>query len=151
MSANHESAIQRFALFPDDDAAAGLMGSQYQHLGYLYVLRGIRGEDGYIGNVVARQRLDAFVDCGGTVTVAAEADVAEVGLHKSGLQVRHADSRVGNVDAQTVGECFHGSLGGTVDIAAGVGCIASHAAVPMVAFPQNSPPIICSRARAHPG
>ena len=52
-------------LFPDDDAAAGLMGGQDQHLGNLYVLRGIGGKDGNIGNIISRQGLDAFIDRGG--------------------------------------------------------------------------------------
>ena len=37
------------------------MGSQYQHFGNLYVLRGIGSKDSHIGNVIASQWLDAFV------------------------------------------------------------------------------------------
>ena len=66
--------------FSDDNTAVGLMGGQYQYLGSLYVLRGIGGKDGDVGNIISRQGLDAFIDRGGPVVVAVETDVAEVGL-----------------------------------------------------------------------
>ena len=84
------------------------MCCQYQHLGYLYVLRGVGGIDGNIGNVVARQGLDAFIDRSGSFVVSVETNVAEVGLYESRLQVRHADGGIGYIDAQAVGKCFHG-------------------------------------------
>jgi hypothetical protein len=37
-----------------------------------------------------------------------ETDVAEVGLHKAGLEIGHADGRVSHIDAQAVGECLDG-------------------------------------------
>ena len=91
--------------FFDDNTAVGLMGGQYEHFGNLHVLWGVGGKDGNVGNIVARHGLDAFIDRGGPVVVSVETDVAEVGLHKSGLQVRHTDSSIGDIDAQTIGEC----------------------------------------------
>ena len=69
------------------------MGGQDEHLGYLDVSGSIGGIDGNIGNVVASQRGDALIDIGGTSGVSMKANVAEVGLYKSGLQVGDADSR----------------------------------------------------------
>ena len=102
------------------------MCGQYQHLGYLDVRWRVGSEDSHVGDVIARQWLDAFVDVGSTVGIAVEADVAEVSLHQSRLQVGHADGSICHVNAQTVGECLYSGLCGTVDIAAGIGCIASH-------------------------
>ena len=57
------------------------MGGQDEHLGYLNMLRSISCIDGNVGDVIASQRFDAFIDCGGTVAVSVEADIAEVSLH----------------------------------------------------------------------
>ena len=70
-----------------------------KHLGYLDVGRGIGSIDGNIGNVVARERLDALIDIGGPVVVTVETGVAEVRLDKSRLQVRHADGGMGHINA----------------------------------------------------
>ena len=67
--------------FTMDNAAAGLMSGQHQHLGYLHVLRSTGGIEGHIANVVAREGLDASLDGVGALVVAVEAHVAEVGLH----------------------------------------------------------------------
>ena len=86
----------------------------------------IGGIDGDIGDVVARQRLDALIDIGGAVIVTMEADVAEVGLDEAGLQVSDADGRIGHVDAESVGQCLHGSLSGAIHVATGVGGITGY-------------------------
>ena len=54
----------------DDDAAAGLVGSQYQHLGNLHMLRGIGSIDGHVGNIVGCQGLDALIELGGALGMA---------------------------------------------------------------------------------
>ena len=75
------------------------MSGQNEHFGNLDMGRGIGSKDGNIGNVITCQRLDAFIDIGSTVVVTMEADIAEVGLDKAGLQVCDADSRIGHIDA----------------------------------------------------
>ena len=57
-----------------------------------------------------------------------EADIAEICLHESRLEVGDAHSRLSHIDAQAVGDSFHGSLGGAVHIAAGISRVARHAA-----------------------
>ena len=104
------------------------MGGEDQHLGYLHVLGGVGGIDGHVGDIVARQGLDAFVDVGGALGVAVEAGVAEVGLHQSWFKVGNADSCVCDIKAQTVGDGLHSSLGSAVDIAVGVGSVAGYRA-----------------------
>ena len=76
----------------NNHAAAGLMGGQYQHLGNLHMGWGIGSIDGNVGDVVARQRLDTFIDIGGTLVVTMKAGVAEVGLDKSWFQVGDAEA-----------------------------------------------------------
>ena len=78
------------------------MGGKDQHFCNLYVLRGIGGKDGNVGNVITSKGFDAFIDIGCTIVVATETNVAEVGLHKSGFQIRYADSSVGYVNTQTI-------------------------------------------------
>ena len=78
------------------------MGGQNQHLGYLDMSGCVGGIDGHVCDVIASQRLDAFIDIGGTVVVAMKADVAEIRLYEAGLQVGDADSSVGHVNAQAV-------------------------------------------------
>ena len=104
------------------------MSSQYQYLRNLYVLRGVGGKDGYVSNIVACQGFDAFIDGGGTVVVSVETDVAEVGLYKSWLQIRHANGGISDIYTQTIGKCFHSGFCGTIDVAAGIGSIASYRA-----------------------
>ena len=59
---------------PMDNAAAGLMRGQHEHLGYLHVRRGLRGIQGHIGNIIARERLDALVYALGTCLIAVESN-----------------------------------------------------------------------------
>ena len=84
------------------------MGGQDEHFGYLDVGRGIGSIYGDIGNIVTCQWLDAFIDISGTVAITMETDVTEVGLDKSGFQVRNTDGGMCNINAQTVGQCLHG-------------------------------------------
>ena len=78
------------------------MSGKNEHLSNLYVLRSIGGIDSHIGNVVASQGLDTLIYIGSTIVVTAETDIAEVRLNETGLQVRDADGRIGNINAQTV-------------------------------------------------
>jgi len=78
------------------------MCGQYQYFGYLHVLWCIGSIDSHIGNIVARQRGDAFVQFGSTLFVTFEADVAKVRLYQSRLQVRYTDGGISYVDAQTI-------------------------------------------------
>lgn len=84
---------------PDYHAATGLMGSEDKHLGNLNMCRSISGIDSYIGNVVARQWPDAFIDIGGTFVITMEAGDAEVRFHQSWLEVRDADGSMCHVNA----------------------------------------------------
>ena len=80
----------------------------------------------HIGNVVAYERFDTLIDIVGTLVIAMEADVGEVGLNESGLQIGYSYTCMGYVNAQSVGKCLDGSLCGTVDSASGISRIASH-------------------------
>ena len=103
------------------------MGSEDEHFGYLHVLGGVSGIDGHICNVIARKRLDALVELGSAGCITMETDVAEVGLDEAGLEVGDANSCIGHVDAQSVGEGLHSCFRGTVYIASSIGCIACYA------------------------
>ena len=61
------------------------MCGQYQYFGYLHMFWRIGGIDSHIGNVVACQGGDAFVQFGSTLFVTLEADIAEVRFQASGL------------------------------------------------------------------
>ena len=102
------------------------MSGQYEYLCYLYMLWCIGGIYGYISYIIARKRFDAFIDIGCAIIIAMEADVAEVGLDKTRLQIRYTYCGVGHVDTQSVGKSLDGRLRGTVDIASSIGGIASH-------------------------
>ena len=102
------------------------MSGQNEYLGYLHMGGGIGGIDGHIGNIVAREGLDALIELGGAGRIAMEADVAEIGLDEAGLEVGDADGRVGHIDAEAVAKGLYGCLRGAVDIATGIGCIARH-------------------------
>ncbi len=113
-------------LFSYYHTAAGLMGGENEHFGYLHMFGGVGGIDGHIGDIVAREGFDALIELGCALGVAVEADVAEIGLYEAGLEVGDADGSVGHVDAESVGEGLHGCLCGTVDIASCVSSIARH-------------------------
>ena len=70
--------------------ATGLMGGEYQHFGYLNMGWGTGGIEGHIGNVCPRERSDAFIHIVGTLVVAMESHVAEVGFHQSRFEIRHS-------------------------------------------------------------
>ena len=114
-------------LFAYNHAATGLMSGQNEYFGNLHMRWGIGSKDCHIGDVVAREGFDALIEFGSTLGIAVEADVAEVGLYEAGLEVGDADSGIGHIDAETVGEGLHGSLCGAVDIASGIGGIARYA------------------------
>ena len=92
---------------PDDDAAASLMSGQHEHFGYLDMLGGTGGIEGYVGDIVTRERFDALIDFHGTVIVAMESNAAEVCFNKSWLDIRHTHTRMGHVDTQSVATSWH--------------------------------------------
>ena len=100
------------------------MGGKNRHFGYLHMLGRVSHIDGHIGDVVARERLDALIHLGGAVCVSMKTDIAEVRLHQSGLEVRHANSGIGHIDAKTVRNGLDSSFSGTIDIASRIGRIA---------------------------
>ena len=102
------------------------MCGKHQHFGYLHVLGSACCVERYVGNVVAYERLDALIYIVGTLVIAMETDVGEVGLNESGLQVGHSYTCMGYIDAQSVGKGLDGSLCSTVDSASGISCIASY-------------------------
>ena len=102
------------------------MSGQYEYLCYLYMLWCIGGIYGYISYIIARKRFDAFIDIGGTIIVATDADIAEVGLHKTWLQIGHTDGGVGHIDTQSIRESLYCSLGGTIHIASSISSITGH-------------------------
>ena len=59
------------------------MGCQDKHLGNLDVSWSIGGKDRNIGNIITRQRLDAFIHVCSPVGVTMKSDVAEIRLNKS--------------------------------------------------------------------
>ena len=74
------------------------MGSENQHLGNLDMGRGIGSKDGDIGNIIARQWLNAFIDICRSVAIAMETDVAEIRLDQARLQIGDTDGRIGHID-----------------------------------------------------
>ena len=104
------------------------MGGEDKHLGYLHMGGGVGGIDGRIGDIVTGKRRDALVDVGGALGITVEAGVTEVGLHQTGLEVGDTDGSIGDIETQAVGDGLHGSLGGAVNIAIGIGGVASHRA-----------------------
>ena len=66
-----------------NNVAVGLVCGKHQHLGYLDVLRSRSGIESHVGDVGSGKRLDAFIHLVGTLVVAMEAHVAEVGLYES--------------------------------------------------------------------
>ena len=101
------------------------MGGQNEYLCYLHMLGRVGGIYGDISYIVARKGLDAFIDIGCTIVVTMETDIAEVGLHKSRLQVGDTDGGIGHIDTQAIGKGLDGCLRGTIHIATGIGSIAS--------------------------
>ena len=81
--------------------SVGLMCSKHQHFGYLYMLGGACCIECHVGYVVAYERLDTLIYIVGTLVIAMETDVGEVGLNESGLQVSHSYTCMGNIDAQS--------------------------------------------------
>ena len=106
--------------------ATGLMCGEYQHLCYLNMGRGTGCIEGHIGNVGAGERSDTFIYIVGTLVVAMEADVAEVGFHQSRFEVGHSHCRMCHVDSQSVGYGLHCRLGGAIHVSSGVCSIACH-------------------------
>lgn len=74
-------------LFSYDDTATGLMGGEDEYLGNLDVGWGIGCIDGYIGDIVTRQWLDALIEFGGTIGIALKTDITEIRLYKAWLEV----------------------------------------------------------------
>ena len=70
------------------------MGSQDEHLGYLHVSGSVSSIDGHIGNILASEWLDAFIHTCSTLLIAVEADVAEIGLNQSGLEIATTPSTI---------------------------------------------------------
>ena len=93
------------------------MGGEYQHLGYLYVGWRTGGIEGYVGNVCPRERSDSLIHVVGTLVVAMETDVTEVGFHQSRFEIRHSHCRMCNVDSESVGDGLHSRLGGAIHVA----------------------------------
>ena len=92
------------ASFPDNITAVSLMRCQYKNLGYLYVFWCRRCVKGYVGYIICRQRLDAFIHRCRPLGVAMKAHIAEIGFNKPRLQVRHAHGSVGYIYAQSVAQ-----------------------------------------------
>ena len=131
-------------LLPDYHATTGLVGSKDEYFCYLYMRWGVGGIYGNIGNIIASKRLDTFIYISGTLGIAMETDIAEVGLHKTWLQVGDTDSRIGNIDAQAIGECLDCSLCSTIDITSSIGGITSYRA-----YIDNMSVIALYHARHH--
>ena len=55
------------------------MGGQHKHLGNLHMGRSAYGVEAHIGDVVARQGLNAVVNMTGALFVTMESDVGEIG------------------------------------------------------------------------
>ena len=82
--------------------------------------------EGNIGYIIAIERSDALIHIVGTLIVAMEADIREVGLHQSWFYIGNTYLGMCHVDAQTIGDSLNGSLGSTIYIATRIGSITSH-------------------------
>lgn len=104
------------------------MRGEDEDLGNLHMLGGIGGIDSYIGDIVAGEGLNAFVDIGSTLGVAMEASVAEISFHKTRFEVGDADGSASYIEAESIGDGLYGSFGGTIDITVSIGSVASNRA-----------------------
>ena len=104
------------------------MSGEDEDLGNLDMRRSRGGVEGYVGDVVAREGLDAGVETLGGSGVAVEADVGEVGLDEAGLEVGDADGRLVEVHAKTVAEGLDSGFGGAIGAAARVGGVTGYGA-----------------------
>ena len=89
-------------LLPDDDASAGLVSSQDEHLSNLHMLWGIGGIDSYISDIVTCQRLDALIEFGCAFCISMETDVAEIGFYQSWFEIGDTYCRIGYIDAKSL-------------------------------------------------
>ena len=101
-------------LLSADDCPGGLVGRHYQHLRHLYMFGYGSGKVHHFGNVVTGKRTDTLVHIVGSGFVSTKAHYGEIRLHKAGLDVRHPDGSIHEVDAQAVGQGFDGSFCGTI-------------------------------------
>ena len=104
------------------------MGCKNKQFSDLDMGGSVHSKSDALGDILARQRLDAFIDVVCALFVAMETNDREIGLDQTGFDVGHAHAGMGHVDAQAVAQGLHGRLGGTIDVTAGIGSIAGHAA-----------------------
>lgn len=90
--------------------AAGLMGGQHKHLGNLHMGRSAYGVEAHIGDVVARQGLNAVVNMTGALFVTMESDVGEIGFHQARLHIGNANATVGHINTQAIANGFTAAL-----------------------------------------
>ena len=82
-----------------------------------------RGEHDDLGDILGRQRANPAVDVLSSAPVAAEADLAELGLDHARVYRAHADSRTIEIQAQRLRERPDRGLARAVHVAAGVGLV----------------------------
>ena len=106
--------------------SAGLMGSEYQHLGYLHMGGSTGGIESYVGNVGARERSDALIHIFGTLVIAMESHVAEVCLHQSRFEISHSHCRMCYIYSESVSDGLNCRLCGAIHVASCIGSIAGN-------------------------
>ena len=90
------------------------------------MLRSRRRIEHHVSNVVTREWFDSVIDVVRPLLVAMETDNTEIGLHESRLDVGDPDSRLSNINSQSIGNGLDSRLGSTIHITSCVSCITSH-------------------------
>ena len=125
-------------LLSADDRTIGLMRGQNEHLSDLYMLRSTGGKVCYLCDIVAIERRDAFVHVISTLCVTMEANIGEIGLYQSRLDIGDSQSGIGDVNAQAISDGLDSCLSSTIDVTTGISGITRYAAniynMPVVAF-----------------
>src|SRR5271157_1494235 len=97
-----------------DEQRIGLIDRGQRHASDIHMLRPRHGPKNYIGNVVAVQRRNAFVDLGGLPLVAVETHHTEFRLHEDRVDTGDAHRRTQQILAQPVVEGPRRGLGGAI-------------------------------------
>ena len=102
------------------------MCGKNQHFGYLNMLGSTCSIEGNIGDVGTTQRLDALVNIVGTLVVAMETNIREIGFYKSRLKIGNTHTCVSHINTQAIGQGLDSSLCGTINTTTCISSVASH-------------------------
>ena len=105
---------------PVGQAGRGLVRRHDDHLADVDMRRPVGAPDDGLGDVVGRKRGQSLVDFFRPLSVAVEADQAELGFDHARIDRRDTDARPVEVQAKGPAGCGHRKLARAVDIATGI-------------------------------